>query len=232
MKAKRYLGCGGLGDAFIIYLKLLEVSDKNFIYTHLVDTGEAHAKMIDKFLNDAKITHDIIIVKDIKQEWQHYVDAADKCFNVFAKGYINIPKRPYHWEPCVDSGITQPFAKDNIKHNCVVIQVNAGGAGDKRNYKNYPLIEEAKKLNLPITFIGTDESFNKESFIGTNYVNKIKLITSLGLIANSKYFIGFPSMLTYFALWTKTKCKVFPDHQGDQDLRIHDDWKDYLTYVY
>jgi len=220
------LGFGGLGDCFIIILKLLEYN-KPFIYTH-IDTSPSRLKLSKQLLDYFNIEHDCYVVDDIKQWWYNHNSEFDKCFNVFAKGYIDIPIRPYHWQPCIDEGYRNPFT-ENIeqKSECVAVQVNSGG---NRNYKYKPVIEYVSKNydKDKILWIGTDKNF--EIDYGVNFCGELSFIQTLGVVSTSKYFVGFNSILLYWALYNKTLCYLFTDHQGKEDLRIHDKWKKYITY--
>lgn len=220
------LGFGGLGDCFIVILKLLEY-DKPFIYTH-IDISEKRLKLSMDLLDLFGIQHDCKVVSNIKEWWYDHNGEYKKCFNVFAKGYIHIPHRPYHWQPCVDEGFHNPFAKGiPEKNGCVAVQVNSGG---ERSYKHKPVVEYASKNcnKDKILWIGTDKDFNPD--FGTNYCGKLDFIPALKKIARCKYFVGFSSVLLYWALYNKINCYLFTDHQGRDDLRIHDEWKKYLDY--
>ncbi len=220
------LGFGGLGDCFIIILKLLEY-DKPFVYTH-IDTSKNRLKLSMRLLDFFGIKHNCYVVHNIREWWYDHNQKYDKCFNVFSKGYIHIPHRPYHWQPCVDEGYHDPFARIiSTKTNYVAVQVNSGG---DRNYKKKPVVEYVLDNydEDQILWFGTDIDF--ESDYGINYCGKLNFINALFQIAQCKYFVGFPSVLLYWALWHEMPCYVFTDHQGRDDLRIHDEWKKLLTY--
>lgn len=220
------LGFGGLGDCFIVILKLLEYP-RPFIYTH-IDISENRLKLSMQLLDLFGIEHDCKVVSNIQQWWYRHYDEYDKCFNVFVRGHIDIPLRPYHWQPCTDEGYHNPFTEDmDQKNGCVAVQVNSGG---KRNYKHKPIVKYVSENHGKdkIVWIGTDKNF--EIDYGTNYCGKLSFIQALGAVATSKYFVGFPSVLLYWALWNKMPCHLFTDHQGKEDLRIHGEWKKLLTY--
>ena len=109
----------------------------------------------------------------------------------------------------------------------VAVQVNSGGA---RSYKTKPVTMTALNNFDPdnIIWIGTDTNFTCE--YGTNYVGKTDLIEALELVVRCEYFIGFPSLMLYWALYNRNDCFVFSDHQGKDDLRIHTEWKKHLEY--
>ena len=222
----RCLGYGGLGDCFIIILKLLEYKNR-LVYTH-IDISENRLKLSMELLNFFGIRHDCKVVPNIREWWYDYNGEYNKCFNVFAKGHIDIPVKPYHWQPCIDEGYHNPFAQiipTKIDH--VAVQVNSGGS---RSHKEKPIIEYVMDNydEGQILWFGTDKDFKSE--YGTNYCGKLDFISALVRMASCKYFVGFPSVLLYNALYTKTQCYLFTDHQGRDDLRIHDEWKKYITY--
>jgi len=222
----RCLGFGGLGDCFIVILKLLEYNEP-LIYTH-IDINESRLELSKQLLDFFNIEHDCYVVDDIKQWWYANYTKFDKCFNVFARGFIDIPRRPYHWDPCTDEGYNNPFTESlNKKSECVAVQVNSGG---QRNYKYKPVIEYVSENydKDKIMWIGTDADFKID--YGVNYCGKLSFIQALDIVSTSKYFVGFPSVLLYWALWHKISCYLFTDHQGKADLRIHSEWKKYITY--
>jgi len=220
------LGYGGLGDCFIIILKLLEYK-KPFIYTH-IDISENRLKLSMELLNFFGIQHDCKVVPNIREWWYDHNREFDKCFNMFAKGYIDIPRRPYHWQPCVDEGYHNLFDQQiTTKTDRVAAQVSSGG---NRTYKEKLVVEYVMDHydESQVFWFGADTGF--EIDYGTNYCGKLHFINALFQIALCRYFVGFPSVLLYWSLWHKSECYLFTDHQGKEDLRIHDEWKKYLTY--
>lgn len=218
------MGFGGLGDCFICALKCMEY-EKPYLYTH-VDTSISRLKMSEELLNILNINNRCLKVDNIKEWWYNNASRYTKCFNVFAKGYIDIPIRPYHWQPCIDEGYSKPYCFEKPKKNRAIIQVSTGG---NRTYKNKPIVEYAiKTFDLDtIVWVGTDKEFNSK--IGTNLVGKTTLKECLNLISNSSHFVGFNSLLLYWSLYNKLDCFLFTDHQGREDLRIHDEWKNHLN---
>lgn len=220
------LGFGGVGDCFIVILKLLEYK-KPFIYTH-IDTSNNRLRLSMQLLDFFGIQHDCFVVHDIREWWYEHCGEYKRCFNVFAKGHIHIPHRPYHWQPCVDEGYHNAFAKNiPAKFDYVAVQVNSGG---DRNYKAKPIIQYVTDnyYEDQVLWFGTDKTFKSD--YGTNYCGKLELTDVLEWISECKYFVGFNSVLLYWALYNKLQCYLFTDHQGKEDLRIHDEWKKYLTY--
>ena len=221
------LGFGGLGDCFIVILKLLEYG-KPLVYTH-IDTSKSRLQLSMQLLDLCGIQHNCYVVHNIKQWWYQHNDKYDKCFNVFAKGYIDILPRPYHWQPCKDEGYHNPFDTEPVRHKseCVAVQVHSGG---DRSYKEKPVVEYVSENydKDKILWLGTDKDFKVD--YGVNYCGELSFIEALGAVSTSKSFVGFPSVLLYWALWHEMPCYVFTDHQGHDDLRIHDEWKKLLTY--
>jgi len=222
---EKCLGFGGLGDCFIVILKLLEYSD-NIIYTH-IDVSKSRLQMSSRLLERFGIRHRCLKVNNIRNWWGIKHREFDKCFNVFSKGYIDIPIRPYHWQPCIDEGFHNAYAASVNKEDLVAVQVNSAGP---RSYKTRPIITTALSDFDPdkIIWFGTDTDFSCKQ--GTNYVGKTDFIGALDLVARCKYFMGFPSVMLYWALYNKSQCSVFVDHQGKSDLRIHDNWRKHLEY--
>lgn len=227
---EQYLGFGGLGDCFIVGLKVLEQNTPEYLYTH-VDSSHNRAKIDSELLTSMGINHTVLVVSDIKTWWYSHHNEYDKCFNVFAKGYIDIPKLPYHWEPCKDEGYVSSFSANVSKTDTVAVQVNAGVGVTNRSYHKRPLVFHTLDLfpNDMVVWLGTDSNFS--SSVGVNKVGQTSLKEAMDIIQTSKAFIGFPSFFLYWALYNNTPSYIFIDHQGTQDLRIHPDWKSLITYL-
>ena len=227
---KTSLSQGGLGDCFITILKILE-HEGPLLHTHVDnDRNQSRLELSKELLGHFNIENKCYTVSNIRQWWYANRDKFDKHFNVMAKGYINIPLRPYHWQPCRDEGYKNPFS-DEIpeKKDLVAVQVDAGMNQGNRNHHALPLVEyvENNYDKDKVLWFGTDKDFSPE--FGTNYSGRLDFIPALEKIKECSHFVGFPSMLLYWSLWHKTKCFIFTDHQDRHDLRIHDDWKEYLS---
>ena len=223
----KILGFGGLGDCFICALKCKEYV-RPYVYTH-IDINTKRLNMSSELLTYMNIPHRCFKVNDIKHWWYRKHQDYNKCFNVFAKGYIDIPLRPYHWQPCIDEGYNVPYS-DTLenKDNSLIVQVNTAG---NRTYKKKPVVEyvdSIKKQYNKIIWVGTDADFKSD--IGVNLVGRTSLADCLEIISGGAAFVGFNSILLYWALYNKLNCFLFTDHQGHEDLRIHDKWKEHLTY--
>ena len=228
------LSQGGLGDCFIAILKILEY-ERPLIHTHIGnDKNPKRLELAKNLLDYFEIENDCYTVPgNIHHWWIKHHKNFDKHFNVFAKGYVDVPKKSWHWEGCRDEGFSEAFAKYiPPKKNLVAVQVEAGGPDltTHRNHKVKPVVEYVRNNYDPDTVLwfGVDSDFSAE--FGINYSGKLDLIPALEKIRECKYFVGFNSILLYWALWHKTECFLFTDHQGREDLRIHDEWKKYLSY--
>ena len=103
----KFLGYGGVGDCFIIILKLLQQKE-DFTYTHAESTVEK-LDMCRELLEIYGIQYNLVHAPNLQQWWGRNHSAYDKCFNLCAAGYINAPPRDFHWEPCRDEGVSDPF---------------------------------------------------------------------------------------------------------------------------
>jgi hypothetical protein len=242
MNEEKIIGLGGVGDCLIIIFKLLERENQNYTYIHLA-SSEAKALMCEELLNDHKIKHQIILDQNPREVWERNSDQFDDKLNVFADGRITIPRKPHHWEPCIDSGIQEPFARTgSSKADRVVAQVNAtfhkpptGGLDnvhcpEGRHYAVRPLVECVRQAHpeREVFWVGTDKDFRCN--FGHNMVGSLSMKEVFKEIAAAKFFVGFNSVLLYWALRNKVECTLLPDHQGRDDMRIHSEWKKYLSY--
>ena len=235
---KQYLGYGGVGDCFIIILKLLEQEKdlRNFTYTH-IESGVEKLEMCHDLLNYYKIKHNLIKTPNLRAWWYQNSHKFDKCFNVSIEGSINVPPRDFHWEPCQDEGVSQAFNPEPslAKKYPLCIQVNGGLKCENkvRNCEKRGVVEYVNRIFKSnkdnIVWVGINEEFNPPW--GTNYSGKISLEETMKIISKSEKFIGFNSILLYWALYNKVDSHLFMDHQGKFDIRIHEKWKQHLTFV-
>ena len=244
MNEKKIIGLGGVGDCLIIILKLLERENQNYTYVHLA-SSEEKGEMCGELLKDFGIEHEVLIHPNPRTLWEAVSNSFDERLNVFAKGRITAPPKPFHWEPCVDAGLSEPFCAIHTpaKTDRAVVQVNATfhtppaegldnvHCPEGRHYAVRPLIEYVREeySEKEVLWVGTDRDFESPGF-GHNMVGRLTMKEALQEIASSKFFVGFNSVLLYWALRNKVQCTLFPDHQGRHDMRIHDKWKEYLTY--
>ena len=242
MNEEKIIGLGGVGDCLIIIFKLLERENQNYTYVHLA-SSEAKGLMCEELLNDYKIKHQIILDPNPRIIWEQNAHRFDDRLNVFSEGRITIPKEPHHWEPCVDSGISAPFEEPTVDKadKRVVVQVNATfhrpppegldnvHCPEGRHYAVRPLVEHVRRAHpeREVFWVGTDTNF--ECDFGYNMVGSLSMREVFKEIAGSKFFVGFNSVLLYWALRNRVKCTLLPDHQGRNDMRIHSEWKKYLN---
>ncbi len=243
MTDEKIIGLGGVGDCLIIIFKLLERKNQNYTYVHLA-SSEEKAEMCDELLNNYNIKHQVIISPSPRSTWEASSHNFDDRLNVFAEGRITIPKQPHHWEPCVDSGFSSPFEEPEIEKvsERVIVQVNATFhkppkegldnvlCPEGRHYAVRPLVEYVRRTHPTgeIFWVGTDTDFQCE--FGHNMVGSFSMKDVFKEIAGASFFVGFNSVLLYWALRNRVNCTLFPDHQGKNDMRIHKEWKGYLDY--
>ena len=228
---RKFLGYGGVGDCFIIILKLLEQME-SFLYTHAESTLEK-LKMCGELLDIYGIQYNLIHAPNLRQWWLKNHNAYGKCFNLCSAGRVNVPPRDFHWEPCRDEGILNPFNKAIFKkEDLLCAQVNGGLKNNhaQRHADKRPMAEYVSKIkkNLNVSWVGIDDF---DPPFGDNYSGKLSLKETMRMIAQSKIFVGFNSILLYWALHNKVESHLFMDHQGKYDIRIHEEWKPYLHYI-
>lgn len=244
MKQEKVIGLGGVGDCLIIIFKLMERENQNYAYVHLA-SSEEKGEMCSELLTDFEIQHEILVTPQPRPLWEALSNSFDERLNVFAKGHITAPPQPFHWEPCVDAGFAEPFSTTGTskKADRVVVQVNAtfhkpppeGLANvhcpEGRHHSVRPLVEYVKReyADKEVVWVGTDTDFDCPDF-GQNKVACFTMKEVMTQIAESKFFVGFNSVLLYWALRNQVQSTLFPDHQGRNDMRIHDEWQKYLTY--
>jgi hypothetical protein len=187
-------------------------------------------------LNLYNIRHKLVHAPNLRGWWHQNHKKYDKCFNLCAAGYVNVPPQDFHWAPCRDEGIQKPFA-DMLwsKKHPLCVQVN-GGLKDnhkKRHFLKQDGLSYIEKIfggkKEDVVWVGIDDSFTPP--FGVNYSGKLSLEETLVTIASSEVFLGFNSILLYWALHNRVNSHLFMDHQGRHDVRIHEDWKKYLTFI-
>ena len=220
---KKFAGFGGVGDCFINILKCLN-QHCNFKYTH-VDRCEPHLRISEELLSTLNINHETVYVgrhQKASIRWERdNEEFYDKVFNLNA-----------------NEEITDPFILTNErdKKYKICIQVS-GGIKEKvkRGYeiKKRPIEDYIKSIYKgerdKIAWVGLDDAFDAP--FGLNYSGKTSLKETLDIVLSSEVFIGFNSVLLYWALQNKIPSHCFITNQGESDIRIHNQWNKYLTYI-
>ena len=254
---KKYLGHGGVGDCLIVILKLLELQDKDFIYHHL-NTNPTKLQMCGELLELFGIKYKLLNCNNKIATWNSIKNDYDKCFSMYAAGKIDVPPKSEmmqaakddierhrinifygnHWEGCRDEGLSAPFSDIIHPHeNYIVVQPIAGLIGERedlkrysRHWKNRPIIEYTrdKFSKERIVWVGSEKF---EAPFGENMCGKLSIKDTFDLIAKCKEYVGFNSVLLYWALYNKRPSHLFMDFQGEHDVRMHKEWKKYLTFL-
>ena len=254
---KQYLGQGGVGDCFIVILKLLEQQENDYIYHHL-NTNPKKLKMCGELLRYFNINYQLLHCKDNKHAWNTIKGRYDSLFNMYAAGKIDVPSKDQllseaknsndiirinlfymnHWQSCIDKGLSRAFPeKIPTYNNSIVVQPIGGLEGERedlrrfaRHWKHRPIIKyiEDNFDTDNVVWVGSEDF--TEPF-GTNLCGKLSFSESLDLIAESNTFVGFNSILLYWSLYNKKPCHLFMDFQNIYDTRIHNEWKEYITWL-
>jgi hypothetical protein len=254
---KKYLGHGGVGDCLIVILKLLELKDKDFVYHHL-NTHPVKLKMCGELLEMFDIKYELLNCNNKVATWNSISHNYDKCFSMYAAGKIDVPPKSEmlmeaendierrrigifygnHWEACRDEGLKEPFnSMIYPREDYIVVQPIAGLVGERedlkrysRHWKNRPIIEYVKDKfpNDKIIWVGSEDF---EAPFGENMCGKLSIKDTFDVISGCSTFVGFNSVLLYWALYNQRSSHLFMDFQGRYDVRMHSEWKKYLTFV-
>ena len=254
---KKYLGHGGVGDCLIAVLKLLELEDEDFVYHHL-NTNPTKLKMCGELFELFGINYKLLHCHDKVRTWNNISGDYDKCFNMYAEGKINVPPKEEmlrraeddterhrvglfygnHWEACRDEGLKEPFNSMIYPlEDYIVVQPIAGLVGERedlkrysRHWKNRPIIEYVRDEfpNDKVVWVGSEEF---EAPFGENMCGKLTFKNTFDLIARCKEYVGFNSVLLYWALYNQRPSHLFMDFQGRHDVRMHSEWLKYITYL-
>jgi len=210
---KKFLSSGGLGDAWICFLKIIHASNgERVVWDHM--TG--HQIHVDP------ITELMTVMPDIQEAKCHKIDKKsrpDKEKFLMTEGTIRLNTKAGEIEsPTPDLPVINNIYE---KEDYVVVQPGAGRPNDNsfRYFMPYAVdsfIELFKSKNKGIVLLGAEyKTQNEDCF---NLTNKSSIKTSLQIIRGSKFFIGFDGFLAYAAMSMKIPSivifhdPILPDH--------------------
>lgn len=218
----KYFSSGGLGDSFIVYLKLKQLNE-DFHWTHVESNSivpdlcrEIYGAHNNDFLCDPNY-----IESYINGKWKDFTPISSgiddlcplkgKTSIKLENPFLNLPEMEREYDFC--------------------IQVSAG-AKSERNWKFNPL--DLKKIlnakGFSVILIGSDKKFeNIED--DNNLVGKRSLRDSLSYIRKSFVFVGLSGFLSFYALANKINTIHYQIDNHHNERYIHPLWYPYMKNI-
>lgn len=222
---------GGLGDSYIVYLKLLQ---------RQIETN----KVIDHIFieSNEKVPKSILYLHEYKTNAKIHIDAC--CVGDYQRKYLSGESGPWddreplntsvdgtYFFPIQDEGIKNEYAllnkKDNSKYDSkkIIIQVSAG-INNNRCWKFHPniLANILRKQGYEVFLVGNN-LFYKDLNDPFNLVGKVDLNYILNEIKDSKLYIGLSGFLTYYSL-SYGVLNIHNSESKEHDKHyIHPEWE-------
>lgn len=217
-----YFSSGGLGDSFIVYLKLQQLN-QDVHWTH-VESNQIVASLCKEIYgvhNNDFLCDSNYIESYLAGKWKDMIPVSsgidDWCP---LKGKTSIV-------------LNDPFLKINEekKEYDVCIQVSAGAKAERKwNFNPLDLKKILKAKGYNAILIGNDQRF-KDDKDETNFVGKIHIRDSLANIRKSGIFIGLSGFLPFYALANKIKTIHYQIDKHHNERYIHPLWYPYIKNI-
>lgn len=231
MKTHKFLSTGGLGDAWIVCLKinsvLAEVGEEEFFVDWL--HVESHDKIkeaceeIFKSLNNDKFKFTFECDPNYESnvragKWKDRT-ALSTSINGKCSLHGDTPELKH---PFALSLAARAFEEINYD---IVIQVS-GGAKNSRNWKFDPrtLAAILKQRGYSVALVGNDKRFENTVDVD-NFVGKVGLLDTLSVVSKSRLFIGLSGFLNYYACSMRVPNIHLIESADHEKHYYHPEWK-------
>lgn len=230
----KYISSGGLGDYFIVSLKMQEKyrKDDEIDWLHVESNDIISAtEAIDKLFKFSCKRRQIIWDKS-------YVDSLQR-FGMTAR-YMGeerwaVPTPVtgrcdfYKFEEELRNPFLEVSLESDEKYD-IVIQCSAGVNND-RNWKDLrTTILVLMSTGRKVTLIGSDSFYRDIGIKGLdNKVGETSLLEAFQIIQNCKVYIGMSGLLNYFACASKVNNLHVVESQEHERKYYHEKWLKYTT---
>ena len=242
----RYISSGGLGDYFIVSLKMQDIAkgDDDIDWLH-VESNDIVKPIAE--INKLFEVPTTLIVWD--KDYIRHMKFTRSPGRVFYDSLSDFPTAPRSKSripiptPVIgkcgfyglEHKLQNPFLGKKIepKKACDIVIQCSGGVNNERNWKDLRgMINLLGVLGREITLIGTDEYFKDQSFKkAENLVGKTTLTEAMGIVQNCNLYIGMSGLLSYFACASKVKNVHTIESKSHEISYFHKDWSDYTIPV-
>lgn len=229
MKSESFISTGGLGDAFISFLKLRQINFRlDWLHVESTDKIKQPFETFFRGICDGQITpsfeHDSNYIENYRKgRWNDRIPVSSGIDGFCPlKGETNIVLH----HPFLDLPQEKSDGYD------VVIQCSAG-AKNNRGWTFDPreLARHVRRVcNKKVAIVGSDEKFfdPKDQ---DNFTTKLDLLETCNIIKNSRLFVGLSGFLVFYALATRVRviqCQIDESHNRRY---FHEKWNSYMSNV-
>jgi len=224
--SETFFTTGGLGDAWIQMLKILNICEKEFIWHHI--TGQAiHVTPISELQSLVTKHYNCKQVKrgDVQRYAAKFLQKHPGTIRVSSKTQdkdmpIITPKLDF-----IGQGRIMP-------QDYIVIQPIAGRPNDnsKRYISRDALKNIVKQLSkTTIVLLGARFDFIAPNVI--NLTNNTNIYGAINIIYNAQTFIGYHGFLSYVSMSTDKKTYILFDDPRLLDHYMNEQWKKNSTII-
>lgn len=237
-KPKIFRSSGGLGDSFIIYLKLLDYLRENpktliqWIHTESNDIEKPLSELLQVINSTSQIFVLFQYDPNYTQTIREFIQKRKLGKEVIPTpviGKCNFYQK--EWP------LKNPFLnlKETEKEYDIVLQAS-GGFNNEREWKIHPIkiAEALASMGYHVTIVGTGKKYkslsnNPEKYI--NLVDRTKLSDVLQIILKAKLFIGMSGLLNYFASAAKIPNIHVIESEEHEKTYFHPEWQKYTKGI-
>jgi len=227
----RTISFGGLGDAFIVGLKLNQLASEEDIYKYEAEIQHLFVESNPKTLE--------LIKEHVAMFWtSKYFKFEFDCDSNYQESYFNgkwLNCRPlnttwhgeYHFPQPDGIKLTDDFA--TLLHSRkpkydVCIQV-AAGTNSSRHWKFDPrkLRNLLKSKGYKVALVGTDEEYKEDE--SDNFVCETDLVGSINVVANCEIYCGLSGFHSYQSMARGIKNVHLEESSEHNAHYIHPSWE-------
>lgn len=231
MNEIKTISFGGLGDSWIVYLKLVELCVKNKAkIDHLhVESNGIVPQLIQEYQTVIPTPFNNLI---------NFKAATDQKYEKnFNKGKykgrlpINTTWHGNYNFPAGDSGLEYPFLdlQDSTKHYDICLQVSAGAKSDRQwPFDPFMLKNALASMGYKVVLIGNDNKYENQSD-PFNFVNKVNLSGSLGILLCSRLVVALSGFIVYYSLSNKINTICKPESDDHIKHYYHPLWTQFVS---
>lgn len=226
----KYISTGGLGDSWIVFLKLANIITDDDEWLH-IESNPIVANLCSEWYN--------YLIQSYTMEFRCDPNYIQNYKDGKWKDYIPVSSGVDDW--CPLKGKTNfkledpwfiPIAKRNFYEYDVCIQVSAG-AKNNRKWRFDPILvaKMLKNEGLSVALVGNEPDYYDKYPDFYNFVGRANLVSSLKIIDNSRLFVGLSGFLNYYACSRKIKNVHLTESDENERRYFHPDWHEHTHGV-
>jgi hypothetical protein len=245
MKIHKYISTGGLGDAFIVSLKIrqlaktLNPAEEMIEWVH-VESNQIVADLVDELFAPRERTdisfglNSNVMVDGVcdPNYIQNYKDGKWREYTPISSGVDSHCPLKGNTKIELTDAFRAPIRPTRHYEYDICFQVS-GGAKNNRKWK-FDVISAARLLKnegFSVALVGNEPDFYEKYPDVYNFVGRMTLEQSLKVIDNSRLFVGLSGFLNYYACARQIKNVHLIESEQHEERYYHPDWNEFTKGV-